>query len=150
MKTIERFIKRVITARPQESLLAVARLMEQHIVGAVVLVENHRPVGMVTDRDLALEVVARGVSVQTPVVQIMSTPPKTVAAEAGVFDTTRAMMEAGVRRLPVVDADGYLVGLVALDDLLRILSCELTHLVEGIRLEMAVPGRSDTTPVGIA
>lgn len=137
MKTIERFFKRVVTARPQETLVAVARLMEQHNVGAVVIVENHAPVGMITDRDLALEVVARGTSVQAPVVQIMSTPPKTVSLDAGVFDTTRTMMEAGVRRLPVVDAEGRLVGLVTLDDLLRIMSCELSHLAEGIRSEMA-------------
>jgi len=111
MKTIEKFVKRVVTAMPQETLAAVARLMEQHNVGAVVLAENHRPVGIVTDRDLALHIAAHGVPLQAPAARVMSTPVMTVGRDDGVFDTTQSMMESGVRRLPVVDEDGRLVGL---------------------------------------
>jgi CBS domain-containing protein len=136
MKTIERFIKRVVMAGPQEPLASVAHFMEEHHVGAVVIVENHKPVGIVTDRDLALQVVARGVSPQTPVVRVMSTPVQTIYQDEGVFDTTQAMMSAGVRRLPVVDEDGRLVGIVTLDDLLRVLSRELSNLTDGIKPEM--------------
>ncbi|HLN32228.1 MAG TPA: CBS domain-containing protein [Gemmataceae bacterium] len=138
MKTIEKFVKRVVTAMPQETLAAVARLMEQHNVGAVVLAENHRPVGIVTDRDLALHIAAHGVPLQAPAARVMSTPVMTVGRDDGVFDTTQSMMESGVRRLPVVDEDGRLVGLVTLDDLLRVLGRELSNLLDGIRSEMAV------------
>jgi CBS domain-containing protein len=138
VKTIEKFVKRVVMARPQETLAAVARLMDQHNVGAVVLAEDHRPVGIVTDRDLALHVAARGVPLQTPAARVMSTPVQTVGREDGVFDTSQTMMETGVRRLPVVDDNGQLVGIVTLDDLLRVLGRELSNLVGGIRSEMEV------------
>jgi len=138
MITIESFVKKVVTARADESLAAVAHSMEQRNVGAVVIVENGRPQGVVTDRDFALQLGSHGVSPRTPVAKVMSTPVKTVRFDAGVFDTTRTLMDFGVRRLPVVDDDGWLVGLVALDDLLRVLSRELSHLAEGIKSEMEV------------
>jgi signal-transduction protein with cAMP-binding, CBS, and nucleotidyltransferase domain len=140
MKTImvEKFVKPVVTAGPQETLAAVGRLMEQHNVGAVVLAEDHRPVGIVTDRDLALHVAARGVPLQTPVARVMSSPVQTVGRDDGVFYTTHSMMESRVRRLPVVDDDGRPVGIVTLDDLLRVLGRELSNLVDGIRSEMEV------------
>jgi CBS domain-containing protein len=69
---------------------------------------------------------------------IMSKPAKSVYRDEGVFDATQAMMDYGVRRLPVVDDDEELVGLVTLDDLLRVLSKELSNLSHGIRSEMEV------------
>jgi len=134
--TIEKFVKHVVTVQPNEALSSVARLMERRNVGAVVVVEHDRPVGIVTDRDLALQLAARGISPATPVARIMSTPPVTVGRDEGVFDTTQTMKEAGVRRLPVVDDDNHLVGIVTLDDLLRVLSRELSNLIEGIKPEM--------------
>ncbi|MCI0456717.1 MAG: CBS domain-containing protein [Gemmataceae bacterium] len=136
MKTIEKFVKRVVTAAPGDALAAVAQQMERHHVGAVVIVENHRPVGIVTDRDLALQLGAHGVAPRTPVGEVMSTPVQTVSSDDGVFDTSQVMKESGVRRLPVVDEDGRLVGLVALDDLLLVLSRELSNLTESIQTEM--------------
>ncbi len=136
MKTIERFVRKVLTTRPPEPVAAVARSMQQHNVGALVVLENDKPVGMVTDRDIAVRVVAAGRSPQSPVGSIMSTPIRTVYQDDGVLDTTEAMMEAKVRRLPVIDDDGRLVGIVALDDLLRVLSRELSNVIEGIRPEM--------------
>ncbi len=138
MITIESFVKKVVTAGTGDSLASVARSMEQHNVGAVVVVENGTPQGVVTDRDLALRLGSHGASPRAPVASIMSAPVKTVRFDAGVFDTTRTLMESGVRRLPVVDDDGRLVGLVTLDDLLRVLSRELAHLAEGIKSEMEV------------
>ena len=137
-KTIEKFVKSVVTAGPNDSLMSIACLMERRNVGAVVIVDGKRPLGIVSDRDIALHVAARGVSIQTPVSRVMVAPVKTVGRDDGVLDTTQTMREAGVRRLPVVDDDGRLVGLVTLDDLLRILSRELSNLAEGIRSEMEV------------
>jgi CBS domain-containing protein len=137
-KTIEAFVKKVITVSPSDSLASVATLMEEHNVGAVVVTENHRPVGIVTDRDLALLLGARGKSPRTRVAEVMSSPIMSAYRDAGVFDTTETMMESGVRRLPVVDEDGCLVGIVSLDDLLRVLSRELSNLSESIRSEMEV------------
>lgn len=138
VKTIETFVKKVVTGAPTESLASVARAMEEHNVGAVVLVENHKPVGIITDRDLALRVVAHGLPPQTPVKNVMSTPVHTAYRDDGVFDTTQLMMDAGVRRLPVVDDTEELVGMVTLDDLLRVLSRELSNLIAGIKQEMEI------------
>jgi CBS domain-containing protein len=137
-KTIEKFVKPVVTAGPHEPLSAIASLMERRNVGAVVIVESHRPVGIISDRDIALQVAAHGVAIQTPVSRVMSAPVKTVGRDDGVLDTTQTMRDEGVRRLPVVDDDGCLVGLVTLDDVLRVLSRELSNLAEGIRSEMEV------------
>jgi len=138
IKYVENFFKKVQTAGLSESLASVAHRMEQHNVGAVVIVENQRPVGIVTDRDLALELGARGTTPETPVVKIMTTPVETVARDVGVFGATQAMRELNVRRLVVVDDDGFLCGIVTLDDLLRLLSRELANLTEGIKPEMEV------------
>jgi CBS domain-containing protein len=138
MKTIERFLKKVFTAHPTDPLAAVAGCMEEHNVGAVVITEASRPVGIVTDRDLALELGARGVPPSTPVVRVMSTPVETISSDEGVFAATQRMMDCRVRRLPVVDDEGLLLGLVTLDDLLRLLSHEMANLTEGIKAELAV------------
>jgi CBS domain-containing protein len=103
MKTIEEFVRKVVTTAPSALLASIARTMEEHKVGALVVVEEDRPVGMLTDRDLALQVVARGVSPQTPVAKVMSAPVMTAPRDDGIFDMTQAMMDAKVRRLPVVD-----------------------------------------------
>lgn len=138
MQTIESFVRKVVTANPWDSIAAIAGSMEQHNVGAVVIAENHKPVGIVTDRDLALRLGAHDVAPQTRAVTVMSKPVKTVHSDEGVFDTTQSMMEYGVRRLPVVDDDGELVGLVTLDDLLRVLSRELSNSSQSIKSEMEV------------
>jgi CBS domain-containing protein len=138
MPTIESFVRPVVTAQPQNSLHAVARLMEEHNVGAVVIVEGRRPVGILTDRDLALELGARGTSPETPAVRVMSTPVTVVESREGMFDITRAIRDTRVRRLPVVDDDGALVGIVAVDDLIRVMGQETANLLEGLTAEMAV------------
>jgi len=138
MGVIEKFARKVVTAQPLQSLAEVARLMEQDNVGAVVIAENRRPVGILTDRDLALELGSRGISPKTPVVKVMNSPVQTVGVNANIFEITQLLREARVRRLPVVDEDGCLVGIVAIDDLLRVLSTELGNLIEGIASEMAV------------
>jgi len=136
MRYVENFAKRVTTVAPDETLEAVGRAMAEHNLGAVVVVQNHRPVGMVTDRDLALALTVNKATPHTPVARVMTTPVETIAAGDGTFQATQVMRERHVRRLAVVDDEGELIGLVALDDLLRLLSRELTNLVEGIEPEM--------------
>jgi CBS domain-containing protein len=138
MATIEKFVRSVVTARPQQNLAAVARLMEQHNVGAVVIVEGQRPVGILTDRDLALALGARGMAPDTPAARVMSTPVTTATYREGIFDLTQAIRETQVRRLPVVDDDGYLVGIVTVDDLLRVIGRETANVMEGLVAEMSV------------
>jgi signal-transduction protein with cAMP-binding, CBS, and nucleotidyltransferase domain len=131
-------VTQLITAEAKESLHSVALRMQEHNVGTVVIVKEQRPVGIVTDRDLALALGADGVSRQEKVESLMSTPVRTIPDAAGIFDATQCMRDAGVRRLPIVDEAERLVGIISLDDLLRLLGRELYNLAEGIRHEVEV------------
>lgn len=130
--------RRIVTASPKDSLAKVGNLMEQRNVGAVVITEVDRPVGIVTDRDLALAVCVHGASPNEHVQSVMTCPVSTIGKDEGVYTATQRMMELTVRRLPVVDESGGLVGLVSLDDLLLLLSRELQNMAEGIKVESAV------------
>jgi CBS domain-containing protein len=138
MKLCDLFTRVVITAKPEESLKAVALRMQEHNVGAVVIVQGDRPVGMVTDRDLALALGADGVPPQEQVQKVMKRRVLAIPEDTGVFTATKYMRECQVRRLPIVDREDRLVGIVTLDDLVPCLGGELWNLVEGIKLEMEV------------
>ena len=107
-------------------------LMRERHVGSVVVVDNDdKPVGMLTDRDIVVEVVAAKVSADTvKVAEIVQRPLVTVREDATYAETVRLMSQHGVRRMPVVAADGRLVGIVAVDDLLHQLAGPLLALSE--------------------
>jgi CBS domain-containing protein len=128
--------RKVVTASPRDSLATAAKLMEQNNVGAIVITEGHRPIGIVTDRDLALGLV-HGFVGADHIQTVMAHPVSTIRDDEGIFDATKQMMELGVRRLPVVDKLERLVGIVTLDDLLLLLARELHYMSEGIRAEIA-------------
>jgi CBS domain-containing protein len=132
------FATKLVTAGPKETLSSVALQMREHNVGAVVIVEGQKAVGIVTDRDLALALGADGVAPEAPVEGVMTTPVRTIPNSAGIFAATQCMRDAGVRRLPVVDEKGRLAGIVSLDDLMRLLGRELYNLAEGVRHELEV------------
>ena len=131
--------RKAITAEPHESLSVAARLMAQENVGAIVVVERDRPVGILTDRDLALAVCLHGADPSETIQSRMTCPVDTIRDDEGVYNATQKMMELAVRRLPVVDDIGRLVGIVSLDDLLSLLSRELRNIAEGVRAEVTVP-----------
>src|SRR6476620_849971 len=135
MKLNDIFTRNVVTAGPEETLAAVALRMQEHNVGTVVVVENQRPVGIVTDRDLALGLGTRGVSPQAGVQKVMTRHVMAIPEDTGIYTATKFMREREVRRLPIVDREDRLVGLVTLDDLLRFLGRELHNLAEGIKHE---------------
>ena len=128
--------RKVITASPKDSLAHAAKLMEQNNVGAIVITERNRPIGIVTDRDLALGALVRGFGSEDHVQIVMAYPVSTIRDDESILDATRQMMELGVRRLPVVDKLERLVGIVTLDDLLLLLGRELHNMSEGVRAEV--------------
>ncbi len=138
MKLNDLFTRNVVTAGPDEALAGIALRMQKHNVGTVVIVEAARPVGIITDRDLALALGARGLSPQAPVREVMARHVVAVPEDTGVYTATRFIQDRKVRRLPVVDREDRLVGLVSLDDLLRWLARELSNLAEGIGPEVQV------------
>jgi CBS domain-containing protein len=113
-----------------ESTLAAAQRMRETNVGTlIVLDENKKPVGILTDRDLVLRVMAVGRSPErTRVLDVMTAHPRTVTAQTPIEDVVAAMRTLGVRRMPVVTKDGRLVGIVSLDDVLALLAEELGGL----------------------
>jgi CBS domain-containing protein len=107
----------VVTASPGESAVAVARLMRDHRVGSVVLVDPAgSPVAMVTDRDLALRVFAEGAGAESPVGEHASRPLVAGEPEMELDEAAALMVQHRVRRLPIVDGD-RLAGIVTLDDI---------------------------------
>ncbi len=126
----------VLIARRETSVSEAARLMRQHHVGALVVIDEAdgaQPVGIVTDRDMVVEVLAEGVGPQTLTVgDIMSDDIVNVGAQDGVFETIGLMQGKGVRRVVVTDDAGHLIGIVSLDDLLEVLAEELIGLAKTI------------------
>jgi CBS domain-containing protein len=106
-----------------------ARAMRSRNVGALVVVNAGRPVGMLTDRDVVVEVVAKGMDPDTVLVgDVMRRRPITIREDLGIFDAARVFAKTGVRRLPVVTKTGVLVGVIAVDDLIMLLGNEMGHM----------------------
>ena len=129
--------REVVYTYANMSIGEAARLMREEHVGSLVVVSDKEKkklvVGMLTDRDIALAVVATGhASEMLVVAEIMSKNLVTTRAEDSMHAALGLMRHHGVRRLPVTDADGVLIGIVALDDLLDILAEELQGLVQVI------------------
>lgn len=118
----------VVTANPDASAAELAERLESNNVGSVVITEGTAPVGIVTDRDLALTMVGDGADPSSIVARdVMSEDLITAEASEGAFDLCSTMCDNAVRRMPIVD-DGELVGIVTLDDMLQLLADELQHL----------------------
>jgi CBS domain-containing protein len=121
-------------------VLEAARLMRQHHTGDLIVVDDPAgdrvPVGIVTDRDIVVEVLAEGLDpAATTVARIMS--PRLVIADAAddVAAGIERMRLHGVRRLPVVDHDGSLMGIVTLDDLLKLHAAQAGALADIVSKE---------------
>lgn len=139
---IGEFCKRsVIFVRHDHTVREVAAIMRENHVGAVVIVEgdgHRKPVGIVTDRDIAIGIVATGLDPEVLTAGDIITPELVTAGEdQGVFETLQLMRAKGVRRLPIVDAEGLLLGLVTVDDVVDLLAEELSDLSKLITNEQA-------------
>lgn len=132
---IEEFARtRVVTVAPDATVDQLVVKLRDNGVGSVIVVDDGVPLGIVTDRDLALHAADSDTSKPTAK-DLMVEDLFTVQAGTGVFETIREMSEAGVRRVPIVDTDDQLVGIVTLDDLLILLTQELGNLGEVIEIE---------------
>lgn len=124
----EYFRRRVCTATAGETARSAAVRMAKEGVGCLVVVEGDEPVGIVTDRDLALKTLVEGLDPESAeVADLMSAPPVTVPDEASLAGVVERLGRHSVRRLPIV-ANERVMGLVSADDLVRLLSCELAGI----------------------
>lgn len=122
--------RQVDLAELDEPVWQVAERMHQRSVGTLVVVDDrHHPIGVVTDRDLAIRVLARcSDPIETVVEDVMTHHPETVTEDTPIELALAVMRRRELRRLPVVDGAGRLVGLLALDDVLMLLSEELADI----------------------
>jgi len=104
------------TIEPGAPVQEAARLMKSENVGAIPAVEGDRLVAIVTDRDIAIKVVAEGKSPDTPVSEIASRDLVTIDPDQSLDEAARLMGQHQLRRLPVVEEDGKLVGILAQAD----------------------------------
>jgi CBS domain-containing protein len=127
----------VSVVEPETSALVAAQLMRRHHVGALVVVdavEKSRPVGIVTDRDLVLALMAEELD---PAIftagDIMSVEPVRATTDMDVMDGIELMRANGLRRLVIVDEEGRLAGIATMEDLLELLANELSALTAALR-----------------
>jgi len=119
MKISEVMTRDVQTIRPDQSAQDAARFMLKAEAGSIPVTDGDRLIGMITDRDIAVRGVAKGYGPDTPVRELMSDDVICARADDSVEDVASRMSEAQVRRLPVVDQDERLCGIVSLGDLSR-------------------------------
>jgi CBS domain-containing protein len=122
----------VITAAPGISAAEMARLMADANVGSVVITtDDDRPVGIVTDRDLVVRVLAEHRDPKATLVEdIMTTELVLLEEGTGLYDAVRCARDEGVRRLPVVDSEGRLTGIITVDDIVRLLVREMSYVTD--------------------
>lgn len=116
MRVSEIMTKNVRTATPEATLRDVAAMMRDGDMGAVPVVDAGKLIGILTDRDIVVRAVADGKDANTKVSDAMTTELFTVSPDDFVFEAVRLMGEKQVRRVPVVNADGTLAGIVAMAD----------------------------------
>jgi signal-transduction protein with cAMP-binding, CBS, and nucleotidyltransferase domain len=129
-----------MTCHPHLTLREVAQLMGEREVGCVMVVDQVGELaGIVTDRDLALRALGEGRSADIAVEEVMSRDVATVSPHAPVETAAATMTKRGVRRLPVVDDEGVLHGMVAFDDLVRHLGDSVDALVDTLAGQRTKP-----------
>ena len=122
----------VVTVGPDDTIAQATAKMKKENVGAVVVTDDGKVVGILTDRDVALAVVPGEATAESHVRDVMTKDVETIWDDQGVFNACQAFWCHKVRRLPVVDRSDRLVGLVAVDDLFAFLSRELFDLSKAL------------------
>jgi len=136
-------VRDVVIARPDTTVREAARLMAKHHVGNLVVVREETqgvvvPIGIITDRDIVRNVVAEALDASVFTLGDLGARELVTAGEdQGVFECMQQMRIKGVRRMPVVDRRGGLVGIISLDDLIQLLAEEMGELAKLIAREQA-------------
>ena len=120
-----------VTVERDHTVLHVARLMRERHIGAVVVVdEDGCPEGILTDRDIAVRAFQSPDPGSVPVDKIMTRNPYSAGEDTLIFDLLREMARRKIRRVPILDSDGTIIGMVSMDDVILILTTELGNVAE--------------------
>jgi CBS domain-containing protein len=133
--------RQVVICQPDDSIQKTAEIMRDNHVGDVIVVEHkenkHIPIGILTDRDIVIEVLAEGVSLNDIVVKdVMSSELIIVKEDDYIIETIEKMRDKGIRRVPVVNREGGLVGILAVDDTIELVAELLSNLVKLFKHEI--------------
>jgi len=140
MKVGEVCNREVVWIDREASILEAARLMRRHHVGDIVVAEERQgrpvPLGILTDRDIVVELLAEEVPLEAVTIGDVMTFELLTAGEGDeVMETLQQMRSSGVRRVPVVNGMGELAGILAVDDLIELVAEQLTDLVKLVGIE---------------
>ena len=141
MKTSQLCRKPAVTAAANMSLIEVSRLMRKEHVGSVVILDAPaaKPIGIVTDRDIVMEVVAPGLDAKSLTAgDIMTTSPAVARDDDDILWVLKIMRDRGVRRLPVLGEGDRLTGVISFDDLMQHVSSTLSDIAQVIGTERSV------------
>jgi CBS domain-containing protein len=128
----------VIHVGPNATVMAATGLMESHNTGSVLVVQDGKVAGILTDRDVVLRVINQGRDPTTTTVeQVMTKDPITIREDVGLYEALELVKNKSARRFPVVDANGQLTGLVALDDVIYLLGKEMANVASIVGREGA-------------
>lgn len=122
----------VVTVAPDASLAEVASRMQETNVGSVIVLDAGEPVGLVSERDLALAVLTDDGVDDRAAEDLLSGDFVTVDPELGIYELVELFSTKGIQRVPVVE-NGELIGLVTLNDVVVLLGMELQHVANAIR-----------------
>ncbi len=130
--------RKVVSISSTLDVVEAAKLMREKHIGFLVVLketdETHRPIGVLTDRDIVLQVTARDVSPRDVTVEDVMTRQPLIASEADdLSEVLQAMRSAGIRRVPVVDVRGSLMGIIAIDDAVDYITgllCDITGSIQ--------------------
>lgn len=132
--SLQKFCQRpMVTIAADRSIVDACQLLQEKNVGCLLIEDNGKLRGLLTDRDIALKVTAEKRDPQgTKVREVMSTNLTTIPVNRTLHDLTTVMHTYHVRRVPIVDSEDKVIGLVTLDDLLILLGQEMSDLSQGI------------------
>lgn len=135
--------REVLVVDKHDTILEAAALMRKHHAGDVVIVEERNgsryPTGIVTDRDIVIELIAKGIPIDTVTVGDLRCRELVLAQQDDdLLDAIQLMRQKGVRRLPVVDKSGALIGIITADDLIELIAEQLQGIAKLIGKEQAL------------
>ena len=146
----EPFSRRVCTIAASATIDEAARQMARETVGSLIVTDDGRPIGLVTDRDLALQGLLGEHPIENTLVrECTSTPLLTLPLDSDVATMARTLKLHGVRRLALVDSEERPVGMVSADDLLRYLGCEVGQLATAVQREFQAESEPCNQPSSI-
>ena len=131
--------KTVVTISSDASVLEAAKLMHSKHIGCLVVTDDSRITGILTDRDIVLKLVASEKNpTETAVKTIMTSNPTMVNINYDVLDAVRLMRNRGVRRLPVIDEHRHLLGIITMDDVMTAFGAEIGDLAGAVQKELGL------------